>query len=137
MNFLTQIFKAIGQFVKNNPIAILFSLVLCFGAPSFVQGVFTAIMTVVGLIILLAIVGMFIFQHKVKKMQKEMRQKFDQQNFGGQQGEKQRSRSWGGFAGFDSNRDPEVKIYKTQDAPEKKVSSDVGDYIDFEETKDK
>ena len=137
MNFLTQIFKAIGQLFNDHPIGILFFLVLCFGAPSLVQGVFTAILVVCGAAVLLGIIGMFVFQHKVKKMQKEMRQKFDQQNFGGQRGEEQRSRSWGGFAGFDSNRDPEVKIYKTQDAPEKKVSSDVGDYIDFEETKDK
>ena len=136
MNNITQIFKAIWQFVKDHPFYIIIPLVLCFATPSFVQDLFTMIMTIIGFLVLLAIIGILIFQHKIRTMQKEMRQRFEQQNFGGQQGEEQRSRSWGGFTGFDSNRDPEVKIYKTQNTPEKKVASDVGDYIDFEEKKD-
>ena len=137
MNFLTQIFKAIGQLFNDHPFYFIFPLFLCFVAPSFAQDLFTVIVAIIGFIFLMAIIGLFIFGYKIKKMQKEMRKKFDQQNFGGQTGEEQRSRSWGGFSGFDSKRDPEVRIYKTQDAPEKKVASDVGDYIDFEETKDK
>lgn len=46
----------------------------------------------------------------------------------------------GGFRGFGSRQTPdregEVKIRRTSDTPEKRVSRDVGDYVDFEETKE-
>ena len=33
-------------------------------------------------------------------------------------------------------REGEVKVYKTSETPEKRVSRDVGDYVEFEETKE-
>ena len=33
-------------------------------------------------------------------------------------------------------REGEVKVRKTSGAPEKRVSKDVGDYVEFEETKE-
>ncbi len=33
------------------------------------------------------------------------------------------------------NREGEVKIYTTSNRPQKRVSEDVGDYVDFEEVK--
>ncbi|MEG0499170.1 MAG: DUF4834 domain-containing protein, partial [Alistipes sp.] len=33
-------------------------------------------------------------------------------------------------------KEGEVKVYKTNETPEKRVSKDVGDYVDFEETKE-
>ena len=64
-----------------------------------------------------------------------MEQQFGE-GFGQQSGPK-------GFGGFGSpfaeqprkEREGEVKVHKTPGMPEKRVSKDVGDYVDFEEEK--
>ena len=64
-----------------------------------------------------------------------MEQQFGE-GFGQQSGPK-------GFGGFGSpfaeqprkEREGEMKVHKTPGTPEKRVSKDVGDYVDFEEEK--
>ncbi len=48
-------------------------------------------------------------------------------------------KAWGGFArerGADRGRDGEVKVHRTAGARRKRVSDNVGDYVDFEEVGD-
>ena len=37
--------------------------------------------------------------------------------------------------GSSRQQEGEVKVYRTSETPEKRVSEDVGDYVEFEETK--
>ena len=70
-----------------------------------------------------------------RSVRKQMEQQFGE-GFGQQSGPK-------GFGGFGSpfaeqprkEREGEVKVHKTPGTPEKRVSKDVGDYVDFEEEK--
>ena len=60
-----------------------------------------------------------------RKIEDEARQ---QQGFGG------------GFAGQNrtrTNNEGEVKVYTTEEATEKRVNDKVGEYVDFEEVKNK
>ena len=65
-----------------------------------------------------------------RQMEEQFGEGFDPRNFGGQ--------GFGSpFAGEPrKGREGEVKVRKTSGAPEKRVSKDVGDYVEFEETKE-
>ena len=147
MNYLSVIWTAVKNFFTDHPLSILFFLVLCFGAPALVRGVFIVYMSLFGLVIIAALIGLLVFRHKVRKMQAEMRNRFNQQNFGGQT--RGGDQTWGGFSGFgqsgfggfgeqqQATDAGNVHVHKTSATPEKRISNKVGDYIDFEETKDK
>ena len=75
-----------------------------------------------------------VFRWRMNKVRRQMEEQFgegfDPRNFGGQ--------GFGSpFAGESrKGREGEVKVRKTSGAPEKRVSKDVGDYVEFEETKE-
>ncbi|MFI3304117.1 MAG: DUF4834 family protein [Rikenellaceae bacterium] len=106
---------------------LLFLLIV---SPSFLFGAVGVIICVVLVLILLAIVGGFILKWKLTQMGKRA---------GGQQ-----YSNFGGFAQESARREsraeqnPRVKIVVTDEqsaATDKKVSKDVGDYVEFEEIK--
>lgn len=144
MNFFKLLIDALVDFYKRNPLLVLLIVFLCVASPALVKGVLAFVLYFVLGIIILGVILSLVFRYKVEQMQKRMRQRFDDEHFGGEN--PGASRSWGGFAGFGNNAsssssssstEGDVKIYKTSASPEKKVSKNVGDYIDFEETKQK
>ena len=118
MNFLTAIINALVGFVQRNPLTVLVILILAIAAPALLKGV--------ALIL--------VFRWRMNKVRRQMEEQFgegfDPRNFGGQ--------GFGSpFAGEPrKGREGEVKVRKTSGAPEKRVSKDVGDYVEFEETKE-
>ncbi len=101
------------DFIKDNPILCLVAFLLVV-SPSFLFGAVQVIAVVVLAIIIMAVVGMLSLKWKVSKMQKEAQQS----------------------QGFNSQtKDQTTKIYSNQSG--KKVADDVGDYVEFEEIKDK
>ncbi|KAA2642454.1 DUF4834 family protein [Alistipes onderdonkii] len=81
-------------------------------------------------VIVLVVAAILLFRWRVYKMRRRMEEQFGEGNFGGQ--------GFGSpFAGEPrKGREGEVKVYKTSETPEKRVSRDVGDYVEFEETKE-
>ncbi len=121
------------NWIKDNPIFFLL-IFLAIAAPSLFVGAMRVIFYIVlGVVLLLVILGI-IFRVKIARIQRDM-----QDQMGGQRGG-QRTQSWGGFytkGGQQQGEQKErVKIYQNQGAGEKKVSSDVGDYVEFEEVKE-
>lgn len=127
MNFLLLLLDAVGSFIRRNPIFCLVILLLAVFAPSLVQGI--------AQIVLYAILGIVCFwagillwlRWRIGRLQKRMGEEFDGQ---------QRTNGFGGFGNRTAGREGEVKVHRTADTPEKRVSRDVGDYVDFEETKE-
>lgn len=134
MNFLTAIINALVGFVQRNPLTVLVILILAIAAPALLKGVALFFLYVIMSILILAVALILVFRWRMNKVRRQMEEQFgegfDPRNFGGQ--------GFGSpFAGESrKGREGEVKVRKTSGAPEKRVSKDVGDYVEFEETKE-
>lgn len=119
MNFLLLLIDAVGSFIRRNPIFCLVILLLAIGAPALLRGIAQIVFfAVLGVIFFWA--GLLLWlRWRLGRMQKRMDGRFEEQS----------RRTNAGSEG-------EVKIHRTTGAPEKRVKGDVGDYVDFEETKE-
>ncbi len=133
MGFLTAIIDALAEFVRRNPIFTLIIVVLALTAPALLKGIALFVLyLVLGFLVLVFLVSL-LFRWRIRRVQRQMEEQFGAGGFGG--------------AGFGSGRgaraegnqrqqEGEVKVYRTSETPEKRVSEDVGDYVEFEETKE-
>ena len=129
MNFILAIIDSLAGFVQRNPLTTLLIVILALGAPALLKGIALFILYFLVVVLMLA------FRWRIYKVRKQMEQQFGE-GFGQQSGPK-------GFGGFGSpfaeqprkEREGEVKVHKTPGTPEKRVSKDVGYYVDFEEEK--
>jgi len=128
MNLLTLLLDGLVEFVRRNPVTCLIIFILALAFPAAIKG-FTLFMlyVVLGCILLFVILGLVI-RWRFNKLRRQMEEHFGP---GGAQN------PFDGGARASERREGEVKIYKTSAAPEKKVSKDVGDYVEFEEEKDR
>ncbi len=133
MNFLLSIIDSLVGFVQRNPLTTLLIVILAFGAPALLKGIAIVILYILMGLILLIVALMLLFRWRIYKMRKQMEEQFSRGGFDPRQG---------GFGSSFTREEPrggrregEVRVHRTADAPEKRVSEDVGDYIDFEEEK--
>ena len=132
MNFLMAIIDSVVGFVRRNPFTTFIILFLAVAAPAVLKGIALFILYFIMGLILLILVLMLAFRWRLYRARKQMEEQFGS-GFDPRQG---------GFgsplaAGNEprGGREGEVRVHKTPGAPEKRVSKDVGDYIDFEEEK--
>lgn len=124
MKFLVAILDALVAFVQRNPLFVLCVVVLALVAPSLLKGVAAFVLYMfVGFFLLIGILGL-LFRWRIYRVQREV--------------EKQFGRGAGApFGGAERrSREGDVRVHRTGGAPEKRISGDVGDYVEFEETKD-
>lgn len=135
MKYLMAVIDALVGFVQQNPLTVLVILILALGAPALLKGIALFILYFIMGFVLLLVAGVLLFRWRIYRMRKEMEERFGE-GFGD---------AAGGFdpRGFGARQRPpkqeregEVKVYRTADAPEKRVSEKVGDYVDFEETRE-
>ena len=135
MRFLIAIVDAMVGFVQRNPLTVLIILFLGLTAPALLKGIATAVLYVIAGLLLAGLLLVVIFTLRIRAAKRRMEEQFTQ-HFG----------SEGPFAASEESRfrrtqqqsarhEGEVHVYQTADAPEKRISKDVGDYVDFEETK--
>ncbi|MEG0807332.1 MAG: DUF4834 family protein [Alistipes sp.] len=125
MRFVLAIIDALIRFVQRNPLTVLILVILAVGAPSLLKGIAVFILYFLLGLIVLVVGAMLLFRWKIASMRRQMDDQFDANAqgtpFGGERSDE---------------REGDVKIYTTSETPDKKVSKDVGDYVEFEETKD-
>ena len=120
MNVLTAILRGIVDFVRRNPLLTLLILLLAFGAPAVLKGIALFLLyAMIGVVVIILILVVWV-QWNMRKVRRNM------------QGEGYDAAS----ARDRKRREGEVRVHRTASAPEKRVSQDVGDYVDFEETKE-
>lgn len=137
MNFLLAIIDSLVSFVQRNPLTTLVILILALGAPALLKGIALFILYILMGFILLVIAAVLFFRWRIYKVRKQMEEQFGE-------GFSQHGQPRGGFGGFGApfaeqqrkRHEGEVKVYKTSETPEKRVSKDVGDYVEFEEEKE-
>ncbi len=127
MRFLAAIVDALVAFVQRNPLFVLLVVILALFAPSLLKGVAAFVLYMFFGLLMLAGVLMLAFRWRIRRVQRDMEERFGQ-GFG--------PRGADPFARQRRGREGDVQVRKTAGAPEKRVSSDVGDYVDFEETKE-
>lgn len=137
MNFFTAIIDSLAGFVQRNPLTTLLIVILALGAPALLKGIAVFILYFLMGIVVLAIVLMLVFRWRIYKVRKQMEEQFGE-GFGEQTRGGFRQRNSGSpFAERERRgREGEVRVHKTAGTPEKRVSKDVGDYVDFEEEKE-
>ncbi len=139
MRFLLAIVDALVGFVQRNPLTVLVILLLALGAPALLKGIAMFVLYLIFGILLTGVLLLLLFGWRVRSMQRRMKEQMNEQ-FG--RSDNRNASDQGGFRtswgrSSQSRREGEVRIYKTSDAPEKRVSNDVGDYVEFEETREK
>ena len=132
MGFLTSIIEALARFVQRHPLTTLFIVVLALIAPALLRGIALFVLWLVFGLLVLVVAGALFFRWRIRAVQREMERQFGE-GFDPRPGSGFGSRFAGGAAG---GREGEVKVHRTPGAPDKRVSSDVGDYVDFEETEE-
>lgn len=141
MQFLLILIDSLIRFVQRNPLTVLLILVLAVGAPALLKGIATFILYILlGFVVLIVILAL-LFRWRIRAIRRQMEAQFGAQA----ENASQRTAADPGsrFGGFghraesmaSQGREGEVKVYRTSDMPDKRVASDVGDYVDFEETK--
>ena len=137
MNFLTAIINALVGFVQRNPLTVLVILILAIAAPALLKGVALFFLFVVMSILILAVALILVFRWRMNKVRRQMEEQFGE-GFGEQTRGGFRQRNSGSpFAERERRgREGEVRVHKTAGTPEKRVSKDVGDYVEFEEEKE-
>lgn len=132
MGFLTAIIDALAEFVRRNPIFTLIVVVLALTAPALLKGIALFVLyLVLGFLVLIFALSL-LFRWRIRRVQRQMEEQFGAGGFGGA--------GFGGARGArtESRREQEgeVRVYRTSETPEKRVSESVGDYVEFEETKE-
>ena len=140
MKFLTLFFQSIVNFVRRNPLLVLLLVILAVGAPSLLRGIASFIFIFIGGILLLLFIFALVMRWRIYKLQRQMQDQFKRAAGGAdgfytfynqarqQQQQQQQRRNANPTEG-------DVRVHKTGDVPEKRISGNVGDYVDFEETK--
>lgn len=132
MKFLTAIIDAVVEFVRRNPFTTFIILFLAIAAPAVLKGIALFILYFVMGLILLILILILAFRWRLYRARKQMEEQFGR-GFDPRQG------GFGSpFASYGEprgEREGEVRVHKTSGVPKKRVSKDVGDYIDFEEEK--
>ena len=129
MKFLMALIDALAGFVQRNPLTVLLVVVLALAAPALLKGIALFILWFLLGLVVLVVVSMLLFRWRINAVRRQMEEQFGR-GFGPDD-------AGAPFAERQKSREGEVKVYKTSASPDKKVSSDVGDYVDFEETNEK
>lgn len=133
MNFIMILIDSITTFVRRNPFLCLLILMLALLAPSVLKGLAAFALYFILGILLFGVIILMTIRWRFRRLQREMQEQFGHQgNF---------RNSGAGYAHREQRQQPreegEVKVYRTAETPEKRIAEGVGDYVDFEETREK
>lgn len=127
MRFFAALVDAFASFVQRNPLFVLCVVILALVAPALLKGIAAFILYLfLGLVLLVGILA-FLFRWRLYRLRRDLEGQF--RGFGPGAGDPfARTRQYA--------REGNVEVRKTTATPEKRVSDDVGDYVEFEETTD-
>lgn len=105
-------------------VLIFMMLVIMIGGGPLLGGVIMFVLELVGFLILMALVVMLVFRYRIRRAQRQAQER----------GEEFSGYTWhfGGYQNTTRPTDNEVKI-KSAPQSKKRVSENVGEYVDFDE----
>lgn len=117
------------RFVKNNPLFCVLVITLALTAPSLLKGLAAFVLYSLLGILLLGILLVLVMRWRFNRVHSRMTEQFRRA------AEQQQNTHT-----YTRNRptnEGEVRLHRTSETPEKRIADDVGDYVDFEETKNR
>ena len=126
MDFLSKLWNSIVEGFKSVPFFVFILLAVAIIAPSLLGYMLYALLAIV----VLAVLAFALFAWKVHRVHRQMQEEFRRQ---GENAGHQRY-NYNPFR-RKSDNEGNVSIHATPAMPEKKVSDDVGEYVDFKEEK--
>lgn len=120
-------FDSIINYIQRNPLTTIIVVMLIVFAPS----LFGALLVGVGIVLLLLLAIPVYMLFRVRRMSRKMEDEVREQSH---QGGYTRTNT---YSGYGQSKEGEVRVHATSEQPPKRVSDDVGDYVDFEEVKEK
>lgn len=127
MNIFSALIDAMASFVRNNPLTVVIIVMLAVFVPSFFGALLIGVLVLALLLVAWPVIMLFRLRRMGRRIEEEAARNFgegyDTNNRYSQRERGERS------AG-------DVKIY-TASVREKRVKSNVGDYVEFEEVEDK
>lgn len=119
---------ALVNFVKRNPLFCVLVITLALTAPSLLKGLAAFVLYAFLGIFIFGLVLVLIMRRRVSRVHQRMEEQFRQAAQGGHRSNPGAQRP---------ANEGEVKVYRTSETPEKRIADDVGDYVEFEETKNR
>lgn len=121
-------------FIRRNPLTVTIIVMIAVFVPSLFGAVLIGLLIGLALLLIGPLMMIWRLRREARRIER------DQQTYG-QQGFGQDPFSGFGGKGYNNTQrnssEGEVKIYTTSEKPQKRVSDNVGDYVEFEEVKDK
>lgn len=111
---------------KNVPLFVFVILAIAIAAPSLFGYILYAILGLV----LLAVISFGVLVYRMRKMQQDVMDQFRQQG----EGRGYQRYTYRSYRRQNTN-EGNVSVHSTTAVPEKKISDDVGEYVDFKEEK--
>lgn len=126
MNIFSAIIDAMISFVRNNPLTVVIIIMLAVFVPSLFGAVLIGLLVFLLLLAAWPVVMLLRLRREARRMEQDASRDFGR----GYYTRREQTRS----GNRRTNGEGEVKVYTTS-VREKRVKSDVGDYVDFEEVK--
>ena len=121
MNFLTLFFDSLFGFIRRNPLTCLVLVALAVAFPPLFGFVLGAIIV----LILLSVIGALLLLWRLRSVKRTMEEQIRDAEARNE-----------GFYQSSRKEEGDISVHRTSSAPEKKINSDVGEYVDFEEEKE-
>ncbi len=132
MNIFRQIIEGLFEFVRRNPLFCLMVVMLALLAPSLLTGIALLVLYLLLGLVLFGVVILLMIRWRFRRLQRRME---EQMRGASQRGPGQ---GYGPSRGSSSRpAEGEVRVHITSETPSKRISEDVGDYVEFEETPEK
>lgn len=136
MNFLIGLIQGAVDLIRRNPLTFLVILLLAVAAPSVLVGVAGFILYLLLALFVLGLILVLALRWRLARLRREMERE------GADSARRTRTYTYTWRSGGSGRRTTasteeagDVRIYKTDRTPEKRVSQEVGEYVDFEEVK--
>ena len=121
-------FDSIINYIQRNPLTTIIIVMLIVFAPSAFGALLVGVSVVLLLLLAIPIYMLYRVRRMSRKMEDEVRGQSQQRGFYGRTNTQ---------SDYGRSAEGEVRVHTTSEQPQKRVNENVGDYVDFEEVKEK
>ena len=119
---------SIINYIQRNPLTTIIIVMLIVFAPSAFGALLVGVAVVLLLLLAIPIYMLYRVRRMSRKMEDQTRGQSQQRGFYGRNNTQ---------SDYGRSAEGEVRVHTTSEQPQKRVNENVGDYVDFEEVKEK
>ena len=119
---------SIINYIQRNPLTTIIIVMLIVFAPSAFGALLVGVAVVLLLLLAIPIYMLYRVRRMSRKMEDQAREQSQQRGFYGRTNTQ---------SDYGRSAEGEVRVHTTSEHPQKRVNENVGDYVDFEDVKEK